>query len=529
MNYIIADIEWIEKGSYINPTQISAVKVNSDWNGVSHFSEKIKPRSEHFYIWNHIAYTGGTADSFISARSAYHVLQDFDNWLAEDDIVLWWFSTGKDTYSTLMKSIHKRVPPQKQLVLRNYLNCFLNGKRYNKWNSYDTARALSLPKRGKEHDSFADVLIVKDILKAINFPQKLLEEEPFCTDKRDKAIPRPYMGYVYDSRANLLHIAGCQEIGGNAVFTNNLSRYIKKKVPPCPVCLQKEYNESKKQIYKDTVKRAYFKYVYTPNSKVFHRASCKLMHYSIAVAGCQKYITAVNSGRRPCKICNPTVDDEQKNKPKRSKFNLESTEKDAAVQVKKQKKEVEKAIKRLKQAQEERKAINFKSLKTETERRDVITLTSTVYAFFSGKGYGNFHLKNCPRLKRISSVIGFRTYNDALNAGFTPCKICKPASKHNVNLSFPVNGKERADEKVLDLYTYCAAYGYPCSQDNEYFYVKTPVGKWKIDLISKPVRLKHINLVTGGGTEEYHDQPRLFLSLTDAILYIRKHDNSFLK
>lgn len=158
----------------------------------------------------------------------------------------------------------------------------------------------------------------------------------------------------------------------------------------------------------------------------------------------------------------------------------------------------------------------------------VFTLTGTVYGFLVGKGYDNFHIKSCPRLKALSGITGFKTYGDAISAGFTPCKTCKPTKKFNVNLSIPMTNRERSDEKVLDLYTYCAAYGYPCSQDEKYFYVKTPVVKWKINLTSKPVRLKHINLVANGDKDEYHDQPRIFLSMTDAILYIRKHDNSLL-
>ncbi len=527
MNYVIADIEWIEKGSYINPTQISAVKVNSEWDGLSHFSEKIKPRSKHFHMWNHIAYTGDTADSFLSARSAFHVLQDFDSWLEADDVILWWFSTGKEIYSALMNSIHKRNPSQNQLVLREYLDCFLNGKRYNKWSSYDTAKALALPKRGKEHDSFADVLIVKDILKTINFPWKLLEEGPIFTNKSDKAIPMPYMGYVFDSRANLLHTVGCREISSSSVYTNNISRYIRKKVPPCPVCLKIEYYKQKRQMYLDMVKRLHCKFIYIPNSVVFHKACCNSIHNALNIMGCQKYKTAIETGRRPCKICNPTVDDEQKKKPKSKNGNKPLQPEHNITNGSKS--ETEKAIIRFKQAKEERNAVDFKTVKTTDERRDILTITGTIYGFFVGKGYNNFHLKSCPRLKQLTGISGFKTYGEAICAGYTPCKTCRPTKKFNVNLSIPITSKERANENVLDLYTYCATYGYQCSQDEEYFYIKTPVGKWKIGLNSKPVRLKHINLVMGVGTEEYHDQPRLFLSLIDAILYIRKHDNNILK
>ena len=58
-NYVIADLEWIDYGGFINPTQISAVKVNCNWDIKSHFSEKIKPRDKHFYNWKHMAYKGG--------------------------------------------------------------------------------------------------------------------------------------------------------------------------------------------------------------------------------------------------------------------------------------------------------------------------------------------------------------------------------------------------------------------------------------------------------------------------------------
>lgn len=526
-NYVIADIEWIEKGTFINPTQISAIKVNSEWQGLSHFSEKIKPRSKHFYMWKHIAYTGGTADLFLSARSAFHVLQDFDNWLAEDDVILWWFSTVKETYSALMQSIHKRNPSQKQLVLRDYLDSFLNGNNCYKWSSYDTARAFKLAGRGKEHDSFVDVLIIKDILNAVKFPQELLKESPTAAEKIPNPLPAPYLRYVYDRRANLLHVADSEcEYSRNAVYSNNIRNYIKKKVLPCPICLKKEYDEQKRQIYFDIVKRMHCKFIYTPHSEVFHKSSCNSLHFTLSIMGCQKYATAIETGRRPCKICNPTVDDEQKKKPKRAKILLKSTD---APPIKKEKNDVKKAFKRLKQAKEERKATDFKVLKTEVERRDVVTLTSTVYAFYAGKGYANFHLKNCPKLNGIKGINGFWTYEAAIAAGFTPCKTCKPTKKFNLNLSIPFTSKERADEKVLDLYTYCAAYGYTCSQDDEYFYVKTPAGKWKIDLTSKPVRLKHVNFVTSGDIDEYHDQPRIFLSLTDAILYIHKHDNNLLK
>ena len=524
-NYVIADIEWLDKGGFINPTQISAVKVNSNWQSLSHFSERIKPRSQCFYTWKHTAYTGGAAEAFLSARSAFRVLRDFDEWLDSGDIILWWFTAEKETYSALINSIHKRNPIQKQLVLRDYLDGFLSGNKRYKWSAYDTARAFKLSSRGKEHDSFADVLVVKDVLNAIKFPQELLKEPPAVVIETQKFIPMPYLRYAYDSSTNLLHLAdgGCK-FGCNVAYINNICNYIKKKILPCPVCLQKEYREQKRQMYLDIVERMHCRFIYTPRSKVFHKASCTHVHAALDVKGCRKYATAIKTGRRPCKICNPTVNDEQKRLVYKKRNDIPAK----GVVRNVSKNETEKAVLRLKQAKEERSALDFKTIKTERERRDALTITGTAHGFFVGKGYNNFHLKSCPRVKQLSGIIGFRTYNDAISAGFTPCKTCKPTKKSNVNLSIPVTSKERIEEKISDLYTRCAAYGYSCSQNDEYFYVETPVGKWKIDITSKPVKLKHINLVVGGDTEEYHEQPRIFLSFTDAILYIRKHDKNLL-
>ena len=53
------------------------------------------------------------------------------------------------------------------------------------------------------------------------------------------------------------------------------------------------------------------------------------------------------------------------------------------------------------------------------------------------------------------------------------------------------------------------------------------VGKWKIDMDMRPVRLEHINLVSQQeNTKKYHVQPRLFLSLKDTFDYIMRHDNA---
>lgn len=497
MSYVITDIEWIAKGDYINPTQISAIKVNVNWGTEERFSKKIKPRSKHFYTWEHVAYTGGTAESFLSARSAFHVLEEFSNWLNEDDVLLWWFSTGMNMLNSLMKSMHKRELIQKQLILRDYLDSFLDGKTFYKWGAYETARELHLQKYGEEHSSMSDVLTVQSILKGIKFPQKLLKDPPVTREIENPPCEKP----VIDLRP----------------YSGNNGKSNKKKKHKTVHRVFKDRQER----CRDIIRRMHCKFIYTPRSAVFHKSSCKLIRITLDVKGCQKYATAINSGRVPCKVCKPTVDDEQKKKPKKIK-------KVASPQSYKLKYDTQKAIKRLKQAKEERYSGALITAQTEQEKRDIITLTSTEYAFWVGKGYKNFHLRTCPRLTNLNGLTGFKTYGDAVAAGFSACKTCRPTKKNNVNLSIPITSRERVGEKVEDLYKYCKEYGYPCSEDGDYFCLQTPVGKWKINLTERPVRVKHINLVKGSQFDDYHDQPRLFLSLTDAILYIRRHDNKLI-
>ena len=56
------------------------------------------------------------------------------------------------------------------------------------------------------------------------------------------------------------------------------------------------------------------------------------------------------------------------------------------------------------------------------------------------------------------------------------------------------------------------------------------MGRWKIDTSTSPYVIYHINLVRTPDNENYyHRQPRLFLSLLDAFLYIHRHDKNLMR
>ncbi len=54
----------------------------------------------------------------------------------------------------------------------------------------------------------------------------------------------------------------------------------------------------------DSLSRAWYNYIFTPSSKVFHRPTCHLILNAVRIRGCSRYETAIR-GRVPCKICHP--------------------------------------------------------------------------------------------------------------------------------------------------------------------------------------------------------------------------------
>ena len=66
--YVIADVEWVQnQTNKQSPTQLSAVRVDENWEIVEDFSTYIKPMNPTFYDWKHVAYAGGKPDQFIHA------------------------------------------------------------------------------------------------------------------------------------------------------------------------------------------------------------------------------------------------------------------------------------------------------------------------------------------------------------------------------------------------------------------------------------------------------------------------------
>jgi hypothetical protein len=192
-------------------------------------------------------------------------------------------------------------------------------------------------------------------------------------------------------------------------------------------------------------------------------------------------------------------------------------------------KDEERAVRRFRQAKEERESAFKKDDLSEQERRKVLALTQPGLAFWSSKGYRTFHLRNCPKLAGLTDLAGFPRYQDAVSAGYKPCRFCKPSKKHDVAYSIPITNQVRKNETVDMLCELCKKNDLPWDFNGSIFSLQTAVGKWRIYTNIRPVKLEHINLVYNpGNTEKYHVQPRLFLSLVDTFEYILRHDQQLL-
>jgi hypothetical protein len=185
------------------------------------------------------------------------------------------------------------------------------------------------------------------------------------------------------------------------------------------------------------------------------------------------------------------------------------------------------AIKRHKEAVRERNAIPDNL--TGVAGRDAFVLSQSGFAFWAAEGYLNFHLRSCPKLAGLTHFHGFARYDEARHAGLTPCKLCKPTKKHDIVASVPIYQQQR-QECVEEIDAICFRRGWDYRREGSAYLIETPTGKWKMIIGTYPLEVYHINKVTTPfNTEYYHRQHRTFLSMTDTVEYIRRHDGRLME
>ena len=72
--YVLIDIQWVQnEDRKRHPTQIAAIRVDDNWAFENIFFTRIQPLDESFHLWDHKAYTGGSAEEFLSAPTLAEV------------------------------------------------------------------------------------------------------------------------------------------------------------------------------------------------------------------------------------------------------------------------------------------------------------------------------------------------------------------------------------------------------------------------------------------------------------------------
>lgn len=555
--YVICDIEWIEfRNKKYSPTQIAAMKVDSDWNNVTTFSAFIRPEHNIKYNRKHVAFSGGGLADFESADSAKKVFETFYEWLCDDDVLMWWFGESDETFRQFTEELLGYTAKHRSITVTEYIRAHILDHECAVRSQYSVAKYLNINvSRLKKHYSYNDVTVAHSVLKKLDFPQEKFKDPPEQVD----ILPAPDFKYAnfkyhYDPETNTIHSNLCGTLLANGINTigyPSLATALRKRYKPCKCC-KDEYKKALRERNADTISRTEHAYVFSPDSDIYHRRDCHLILNARSVMGAHTLDGVRKAGKKPCKVCNPPTENTLQPLPKKAKHKkkqikakipplkkileglenvsqgkddkTESTAKKRfrKVAVTGNRDEI-RAVKRQKVAAKER-ADKLREGLSQDELNNIYALTQPRYAFWAAKGHKYFHLRSCSMLQNLYHLRGFATYGEAKQAGFKPCKKCKPSSKHDLKVSVPIYNRFRENESIYDLAEMCKSEGFEYSIEGDVFSFTTSVGKWKIHTDTNPVKVEHINLAKNPYSVKYHEQHRVFLSLADVFAYITQHD-----
>jgi len=531
--YVLVDLEWVTLDTKRNmPSQLAALRVTSQWEIVSSFSRLCRPRGTTVYDWSHIGFSGNTEEAFRSAPTARSAFEDFCSWIQPDDILLWWKQDPKNMFSVFLSRFRSTDIPNSFFILSSIFRSFIRDGKKAKGNIYELAGSRQIPLLEPEHCAWNDVNMLRNLLSHVQFQVEWLQT-PLPTPPKAYStnfdLSQPFQ---LDTDTNTLHLKGCTLLEKAARIEGNgsLRPFIKQKVTPCPICCKKEWDAFITARNNDIIARSKCHFFFLPEGRSFHRPDCFIIQKSaIPPSGVMYFLTAYESGRLPCKRCNPVAQEDSQIKkslsspsfkpsalPRPSKFQITNV---SLTNAEKQ------ALKRHKQASKERRITNDNLMSPE-EKHDFYTLTATRFAFWAAHGYSNFHERNCPRLNGLTNLQGFPRYSDAVGAGYKPCRQCKPSAKSDAVLSIPINNQIRFGESAEEIIALCESKGFQCSYTHPTLSIETSVGRWIVDITRRPIFIEHQHTTNSPkGPSALHWQHRMFLSLTDVVLYIEKHDN----
>ncbi len=530
--FVLADIEWnTNKSGNSVPTQLAAIRLDEKWNEIDRFFSRIYPPDSSYYNWGHVSFRGGKIKEFLGAPNVNEVLIQFADWLNNEDVLVWWTEESSEKLREF-SSLHLGYYfPNENIGIKYHVCESIEGKRHLRGSCYEIASSCGINVRKKlQHCAENDVRVMHELIQKLELSQeRLLRTRQYSkpvfriVNPVSSVIDAEFMCY-YHQPTNTVHFRSCDNLPCNIddmVSYTNPEVLLKKEYKLCSCC-RSELRKARAFHNINRITRSQYNYIFTSSSNVYHRSDCRTILASKDICGV-RYLLSIPYDRIPCKICRP---DHEKNT-----YAQEESVFDGQASVLKQRKsgKTAKALKRQQNALQKRAKLLADKTLTFQQRADICVLTNPDYAFFSAREGSKFHLSDCSKLKNLTKLCGFSKYSQAVGAGLRPCSRCHPSSKQDVMLSIPITSRHHHNEHIEELEPLCMEAGYPFSFDSQYFCLETPVGKWRINTSTFPIKLKHINLVRSSDAVDYHDQPRLFLSFVDAFHYIRRHDEELMR
>lgn len=526
---VLIHLEWLNSvGVDPYPTQLAALRVDAQWNVTGRF-ETLIFQPEEPASWTHAGYGSIDAREYHRAPDLEQAAAGFCRWLQPEDVCCWWYeSTG----GVLRDFMHLAIPGGRAIGTR-FVTVVMD-RQTTLGTPYRLAQQRGIRCPQPMHVAVNEAETLRLLLQGTRIDQTLLlatrlPSEDVLQEMRFRVLP-----YWYDEGKKHVHSVSCRrfvpdaEVRRSAGFDLALHRHI----PACSCCAE-EYRQAVLARNAEIMAGADCLYVYAPHSPVFHRADC-----GVARRICREELVAETSykrckasGRRRCQVCRPIrlkqpqtgVQPPSIPAPAPAKREKPAGAKRRSVPNGHLKQDAQRALRRYQQAQAENLPEGPMSPQ---ELADWQTLAQSTHAFFAAKGYGNFHLRECPRLRGLSDIRGFATFRQAAACNLTPCRHCRPTAGHDLPVAIPRKSHAREGETTEVLDTLCERTGYGHGYNPPYYYITTPVGKWRLNTSERPYRLHHINLVRAKAGAEFHLQPRMFLSFRDAFDYIRRHDET---
>ena len=245
MNVLI-DMEWVQSGEEFEITQIAAVRVSEQWDPVDSFHCLVCPVSCWDADWDHMAYNGYSPDEFRAGLDEPSSLLHLLRFLRADDTVVIWHRDTERVLRLKCETVLGVEFPFKCRHVAQKVRGMASARGIGQHGLYEISEAFGFPSPAPQHQSVNDVLVLRRLL----------------------------------SRLRIRFPAGTGAV----------------QPPP------EEKTRREKNL--DMLSRSQYKYIFTPSSHVFHRATCHLMLNARTIEGTVRYRKACKD-RVPCKVCHP--------------------------------------------------------------------------------------------------------------------------------------------------------------------------------------------------------------------------------